>query len=158
MLLERKDIYENTFTNKNNFTLLSVQSIYENVIVAVTNPSIILDYNVGSIFYLPSDFVLSSNFSISITNIPTDVTKTYSVTLVYNQASTLYYSNLCKVTDTAGAFILGNASTFLSPRFNGAVTIVSSPNLIYQNYNIISIASAGGVYTRYVVSSVNSCS
>ena len=126
--------------------------------MAVTSPSIILDYISNGIFYLPTDFALSSNFSITISNIPTDVTRTYSVTLIYNQATTLFHCNLCKVIDTAGVYIIGNATTFLPPRFNGVVSITASPNLIYQNFNIVSLASAAGVYTRYVVSSVNNCS
>ena len=145
----------NVFTNANEFTLVTVKNVYEKVVLGVSSPSVILDFSLGGIFYLPTDFVFSSNIPVTITNIPTDNTKTYTVTLIYYQSTTLYYSSTCKVSDTTGAYILGSATLFTAPKFNGPVSIVNSPNLIYQNFNIISLATIAGVFTRHVVSCVN---
>ena len=132
-----------------------MRNVHEKVILAVSSPNITLDFNLGGIFYLPTNLTFSSNFPVIITNIPTDNTKAYTVTLIYSQATTLFHSSTCRVSDTTGAFILGSATIFTAPRFNGLVSVANSPNLIYQNFNVVSLATTAGVFTRFVVSSVN---
>jgi hypothetical protein len=132
-----------------------VRNVYERVVLAVSSPNVTLDFNLGGIFYLPTNLIFTANIPVIITNIPTDNTKTYTVTLIYSQATTLYYSSTCRVRDTTGAYILGSASIFTAPKFNGPVSIVNSPNLIYQNFSVVSLATTAGVFSRFVVSSVN---
>ena len=131
-----------------------MRNVYERVILAVSSP-VTLDFSLGGIFYLPTNLIFTANIPVIITNIPTDNTKTYTVTLIYSQATTLFYSSTCRVSDTTGAYILGSATIFTAPKFNGPVSIVNSPNIIYQNFNIVSLATTAGVFSRFVVSSVN---
>jgi hypothetical protein len=145
----------NTWTNTNIFPTISVRSIYENMVVATSTSPIILNYAVNGIFYLPTDFNITSNFSISITNIPTDTTKIYNITLMYAQNTTLNYCSLLNITDTTGAFIYGSSTLYIAPKFNGAIAIYNTPNVICQNFTIISFFSSTNVLTRHVISSIS---
>lgn len=112
-----------------------------------------IDYSTGGIFYIPTSTTLSANFSVIITNIPTDQTKIYTVSVTYYQSSTKFYINSARITDTASSYILGTSSTYGTPLFNGGIpSITTSPCMIIQQFNIISISS-----TRYITTSISNC-
>jgi hypothetical protein len=110
----------------------------------------------GSTFYIPSDYTFASNFQMIITNVPTDTTKSYTISVIYRQPTTLFYSSTARVSDTASVYLLGTASTYSAPLFNGGLpTLSNTPNLIIQSFSIISIATSSSTYSRYVTTSVN---
>lgn len=110
----------------------------------------------GSTFYIPTDYTFASNFQIIITNVPTDTTKTYTISVIYRQPTTLFYSSTARVSDTASTYLLGTASTYSAPLFNGGVPVLAnSPNLIIQSFSIISTATSTNTFSRYITSSVN---
>jgi hypothetical protein len=144
-------------------TPIWLKNVYEMVTYVSTNSGttpwspFTADYSYGSIFYIPRDYVQSANFQVFIKNIPTDTTKTYTLTLVYYQPTALFYASTAKVSDTTGTnFLLGTSTTYAAPLWNGGTPVVSSaPNLIMQQFSIISIPTSALVYSRYVTSSVN---
>ncbi len=136
---------------------LICNQIYENT-TAITGTTTPFTCNMalGSSFYIPTDYTFASNFQIIITNVPTDTTKTYTISVVYRQPTTLFYINTARVSDTATTYLLGTVSTFSAPLFNGGVpTLANTPNLIIQSFSIISTATSSSTFTRYVTSSVN---
>ena len=143
-------------------TITAVNNIYENCSVVSANTTTTpwfpytLDYTKGSIFYIPSDYTTASNFNIIITNIPTDTSKVYTLSLVYYQPSNKFYCNGVRCIDAASSYILGTSSTFGTPFFNGGTpTLANAPNLIIQQFSIISIATTSGTFSRYVSTSVS---
>jgi hypothetical protein len=142
----------NSFAGVNNF-----QKITESVVSAsgTANPFTI-DYSAGNIYFIPRNYNLTTNFQLIITNIPTDTTKSYTVSVIYQQSSTSFICSTARVSNTSGVFLLGTASTYAAPLFNGGIpTLTASPNLIIQTFIISSIANSSGTYLRYVLSSVS---
>ena len=142
----------NAFYGVNNFA-----KITESVVVAsgTANP-FTLNYSTGSIFYIPRNYTLTSNFQLIITNIPTDTSKSYTISVLYYQASTAYICSTARVSNTSAAYLLGTASTYAAPLFNGGIpTLTAFPSLIVQTFIISSIANSTGTYLRYVLSSVS---
>ena len=114
------------------------------------------DMGLGSTFYIPTDYTFASNFQIIITNVPTDTTKTYTISVIYRQPTTLFYSSTARVSDTASTYLLGTASTYSAPLFNGGVPVLAnSPNLIIQSFSILSLATSTNTFSRFITSSVN---
>ena len=114
------------------------------------------DMALGSTFYIPTDYTFASNFQIIITNVPTDTSKTYTISVIYRQPTTLFYSNTARVSDTASTYLLGTASTYSAPLFNGGVPVLAnSPNLIIQSFSILSLATSTNTFSRFITSSVN---
>jgi hypothetical protein len=110
----------------------------------------------GSTFYIPSDYTFASNFQIIITNVPTDTTKSYTISVIYRQPTTTFYSSTARVSDTASTYLLGTSSTYSAPYFNGGTpSLANTPNLIVQSFSIISIATSSSTYSRYVTTSIN---
>jgi hypothetical protein len=144
-------------------TPIWLKNVYEMTTYVSTNSTVspwgpfTADYAYGSIFYIPSDYVQSANFQVVIKNIPTDTTKTYTLTLVYYQPTVLFYASTARVSDTTGSnFLLGTYNTYAAPLWNGGTPVVSSaPNLIMQQFSVISIPTSASVYSRYITSSVN---
>ena len=80
----------------------SVNRIYENVKI-VSNESILttgtpytIDYNLGSVFMIPSNWTVYPNFNLIIKNIPSDRTKTYTLTIILPK-NTYYTLNSIKI-------------------------------------------------------------
>ena len=138
-------------------SVLIAKQIYETT-TATTGTTTPFTCNManGSTFYIPTDYTFASNFQIIITNVPTDTTKTYTISVIYRQPTTLFYSNTARVSDTASTYLLGTSSTYSAPLFNGGLPILSNtPNLVIQSFSIISTATSSSTFTRYVTSSVN---
>ena len=142
----------NTFTGTNIFN-----KIYETIIATTgTTSPFTCNMALGSTFYIPTDYTFASNFQIIITNVPTDTTKSYTISVIYRQPTTLFYSSTARVSDTASTYLLGTVSTFVAPLFNGGLPVLSNtPNLVIQSFSIISTATSASTFTRYVTSSVN---
>jgi len=114
-----------------------------------------LDYDLGSVFYIPSDYETSVNFSCNIINIPTDTNKVYLISLVFYQPNNKIYCNKLKITDTKNNFIFGSTDEYVTPLFeNGQTTLLRSPNLILQQFFIYSIPDSKGKITRYLTTRV----
>ena len=143
----------NTFTGVNNF-----QKINEVVSVTTGTASpFTCNYSLGNIFYIPTNYIPASNFQVIITNIPTDTSRSYTISIMYYQATTTSFCNTARVLNTSSVYLLGSASTFSSPLFNGGSPIVpQSPCLIVQNFIISSVANSTPTFSRYVCSSVSS--
>lgn len=104
---------------------------------------------------------MTSNINIILTNIPTDVSKIYTVSFLFRQANTCFYIAGVRATDTTGTYLCGTSTTFQSPMFNGSTPSLSSTSttVIIQSFSIPSfnISENGSmVYKRPVLSSVNS--
>jgi hypothetical protein len=143
----------NTFTGVNNF-----QKINEVVSVTTGTASpFTCNYSLGNIFYIPTNYIPSSNFQVIITNIPTDTSRSYTISIMYYQATTTSFCNTARVLNTSSVYLLGSASTFSSPLFNcGSPIVPQSPCLIVQNFIISSVANSTPTFSRYVCSSVSS--
>jgi len=136
---------------------LICNQIYETALATTgTTSPFTCNMALGSTFYIPTDYTFASNFQIIVTNVPTDTTKTYTISVIYRQPTTLFYISTARVSDTATTYILGTASTFSAPLFNGGLPVLANtPNLIIQSFSIISTATSTPTFTRYVTSSVN---
>ena len=134
--------------------ILSTQGLmYETVnTCGQSTNALSLSYATGGVFAATT--TLGANATLAVTNIPTDTTKSYTFSVVFQQPTTRYYISTIKIQDTASAYILGSAGAFASPLFNGGPPSLSgsTPCIIVQQFTIISI---GG--TRYVTSSVSVC-
>ena len=110
------------------------------------NPS--FSYGTGGVWTLATS-PNGGNITLTVTNIPTDTTKSYTFSVVSYQATTRYYINSVVFTDTASASILSGA-----PLFNGGTPSLtgSTACVIIQQFTIISVGGA-----RRVISSVSSC-
>lgn len=79
---------------------LDVQEIREDVIDTSISANIMtLDYSTGNVFYLPT--APSANFTINLTNAPTDNGKTMSVTVVVTQGATGYIPSAFQIAGAA---------------------------------------------------------
>jgi hypothetical protein len=115
-----------------------------------------LSYTNSGIFYIAGTNNPTANFSVSIEQIPTDTTKVYTISLVYYQYTAAYYCNAVRASDKNGNYILGTASTYVAPKFNGGTpTFSTSPNLVIQQFTIVSFPDDLNEMTRYVISSVS---
>jgi hypothetical protein len=136
---------------------LICNQVYESTTATTgTTSPFTVDMATGSTFYIPTDYTFASNFQLIITNVPTDTSKTYTISVIYRQPTTLFYISTARVSDTATTYILGTSSTFSAPSFNGGVpTLANTPNLIVQSFSIISTATSSSTFSRYVTTSVN---
>lgn len=130
---------------------LKTKQIYENTIACSGSSSpFTLNYSNSAVFYLPSDYSPAANFTVNITNIPTDTTRSYVVTLLYYQPVNKVYCNSVNVTDTTGATIKNGTPLYVG----GTPSLTTAPCLVSQQFSIISIATSAGVYSRYVTSTI----
>ena len=143
----------------------SVNRIYENVKI-VSNESILttgtpytIDYNLGSVFMIPSNWTVYPNFNLIIKNIPSDRTKTYTLTIIFYQPTNNYYCAGVMVYDTNNIDILGSktAGTFGIPFFNGGTPLINNaPSLTVQTFTVFGLkySLSSPIFNRYVFSNV----
>lgn len=106
---------------------------------------------------MPSDYVFCANFSVTIINVPTDLTKVYMVTLINNAGPTnSYYRNLLSALDTTSACIYGAAATYVAPKFNGAVSESPLATICQSFSNIPMNNAALSAPSRVILSCVAS--
>ena len=113
-----------------------------------------LSYGDGGCFILPN--MITANATLSVTNIPTDTTKTYTFSVTYQQTSTRFYIATVQFQDTGSVYITNSGvAGFVAPLFNGGTPSLSGATncVIIQTFTVISV---GG--SRRVVSSVSCCS
>jgi hypothetical protein len=136
---------------------LSVNGIYETAQATTgTTSPFTVNMALGSTFYIPTDYTFASNFQLILTNVPTDTSKAYTISIIYRQPTTLFYISTARVSDTATTYLLGTSSTYSAPYFNGGVpTLANTPNLIIQSFSIISTATSASTFSRYVITSVS---
>ena len=114
-----------------------------------------LTYTNHGIFYIGGTENPTANFSVRIEQLPTDTTKVYTISLVYYQSTGTYYCNAVRASDTGGTYLLGTSSTYVAPKFSGGTPSFSTaPNLVIQQFTVVSFPDSLGATTRYVVSSV----
>ena len=136
---------------------LFITKLYENTnVCAGVGSPFTCDMSFGSTFFIPIDYVFTANLKVILKNVPVDPTKTYTISLIYRQPTTVFYATTVKCTDTSGTFILGTPTTFATPVFNGGTAVSTiTPNLIVQSFSIVSIANSSSIFSRFVSSSVN---
>ena len=113
-----------------------------------------LSYGVGGCFVLP--VMITAPCTLSVTNIPTDTTKTYTFSVSYFQASTRNYISTVQFQDTGSVYITNSGvAGFVAPLFNGGTPSLSGTTncVIIQTFTVISV---GG--SRRILSSVSCCS
>ena len=125
--------------------------VYETVNTATgTTTSFTLNYAAGGVFVLSS---ITGMATLGVTNIPTDITKSYTFSVAYQQNSTHNYISTVQFQDASSAYITNSGSAgFVAPLWNGgtpSLTVVTN-NVIVQQFTIISI---GG--SRRVTSSIS---
>ena len=135
-------------------SLITQGLVYEttNSISGYATNSFSISYGTGGIFWLPTASSITANMSIIVTNIPTDITKSYTFTVAYYQASTRWYINQVRLSDTAATYILGTSSTFGTPYYNGGPPALTGTTacIFLQQFTVFSFGS-----TRYVITSVS---
>ena len=109
-----------------------------------------LNYATGGVFVLSS---ITGMATLGVTNIPTDITKSYTFSVAYQQSSTHNYISTVQFQDASSAYITNSGSAgFVAPLWNGgtpSLTIVTN-NVIVQQFTVISV---GG--SRRVTSSIS---
>jgi hypothetical protein len=146
-------------TDTLNAQTVQTRGVYHEGITAApwvaNDNAYLLDYNNGGVFYISGTDNPTANFNIQLINLPTDTSRVYTISLVYYQPSTAYYCNGVRARDTTSAYILATASTFESPKFSGgAPSFSATPNLVIQQFTIVSFPNDVNETTRYVISSV----
>lgn len=77
---------------------LDVSEIRESVSsVSISTGTLTCDYNNGCIFYIASMSGVSANFTVNITNIPTDNNYAMTISIIVNQSSTGYYPSTLQI-------------------------------------------------------------
>lgn len=74
------------------------------------------DFSTGAIFY--NTTTLSANFTVNITNAPTDNGYATSVTVIVNQGSTGYYPNALQIAGSSQTIKWSNGNTVPTPTAN----------------------------------------
>lgn len=166
MSLSTRNIYNEsslTVDSINTDTIQSVNRIFENAFPAAVSSTTspfspyTLDYSLGEVFYIPTDQTnTTGNFNIIITNMPTDKSKVYNITLLYYQPASSYYANGLRVLDNLGNYLLGTSSTWAPSLYSGGVPAgTASPNLMVQKFTLLPIADSLGNITQYCISSLS---
>jgi cytoskeletal protein CcmA (bactofilin family) len=101
-----------TLTTSQNVSIsgrLDVQEIREDVLDGtITSNVLTCDYSTGNIFYIAT--APSANFTVNVTNAPTDNGKSISVTVVVTQGATGYISSALQVAGVAQTLKWANAT------------------------------------------------
>ena len=95
------------------------------------------DYSTGAIFYLQN--CPSANFTTTITNVPSDLNRTYVFTIVY-PATTKIYSNSISI----------NSATAFTPYYSGGAPTLTSGSYISQTFSLLR-TSTGNTSANVVV-------
>jgi hypothetical protein len=113
-------------------------------------------YLYGGVFFIDGSNNPTSNFYFSLYNVPVDTGASYTISLMYHQMSTTYYCNKIRIQDASGEWIIGGANSWSTPYFNGGLPSFStSPNLVIQQFSIVSIPDNTLTTQRYCGSSVS---
>lgn len=144
---------------------IDTKNLYEyKTAAAGSSGTYLLDYNLGSVFYIYEDQLTGYNsnnyFNINIINLPTDlINKIYTITLIYKQSSLstqLYCKNVYASDITSNNIIGSYGSPVTVSLINGTTNNVinAQANLTIQNFNIFSLSTSTGTTTNYCTSSI----
>ena len=104
---------------------LRAQEIVEDVIdVTQTSNATTLDYSTGTVFYRTSTN-FSANFTVNITNAPTDDGRVFSITLFQTQGATGYRPTTLNINGSGATIKWSDASAPTPTSTNGAVDVFS---------------------------------
>jgi hypothetical protein len=123
-----------------------VQNVAKKIQQYQFNPSmvagapLVVDYSIGSVLLLPTDFSFVSNFHCTIINIPVDRSITYEISLVYKQTSTNYYCTTIELYDVSGALVYGPSAV----KFHNNIQITTYPVIIYQTFTVVCFNNISG--------------
>lgn len=116
-----------TLTTANNVTIsgrLDVQEIREDVLDgSIVSNVFTADYSLGNIFYLTAS--PGANFTINLTNAPTDNGKSMSLTVVVPQGSTGYLPSAFQIAGTGQTLRWASNVTPVPTSINGRIDIFS---------------------------------
>jgi len=132
-------------TSETDTGLLTAYEISEKLNSVSGSSSFTLNYASGSVFYI-SGTQPSSNFTVSITNIPTTTTNQYTITLIYN-SSTACYCNSISATNTSSASIYSGVPKYIggaAPIFSGSYTV------FIQSFTVLQCFSSAYIITNCI--------
>jgi hypothetical protein len=102
-----------------------------------------LDYSAGSTFYITTP--PATNFTVNLTNVPTDINRTYVATLIITSTTNKTFCNSLQI----------NGNTAITPNFaNGIPTSLTSGNAITQSISIQRITLGDVAANNSVLSAV----
>ena len=125
--------------------LLTANRITEKVSSVTGTSSFTLNYANGSVFYI-SGTQPSSNFSVTISNIPASSSSNqFTVTLIYN-SSTACFGNSVTVTDSSSATIIASST----PKYlGGSAPTLTNSSIYIQTFTILQMYS-----TKYCITNI----
>jgi hypothetical protein len=101
-----------------------------------------LDFSTGGTFYITTP--PSSNFNVNITNVPSDINRTYVITLVIAATANKTFSNSVQI----------NSAAAIIPYYAGGIPTITSASIITQSISIQRITSGDVAANVNVLSSV----
>ena len=102
-----------------------------------------LNYSTGSTFYITTP--PATNFTVNLTNVPTDINRTYVVTLIITSTTNKTFCNSLQI----------NGNTAITPNFaNGIPASITSGNAITQSISIQRITLGDVAANNSVLSAV----
>ena len=125
--------------------LLTANRITEKLVAVTGTSSFTLNYANGSVFYISSTQP-SSNFSVTISNIPASSSSNqFTVTLIYN-SSTACFGNSVTVTDSSSATIIASST----PKYlSGTAPTLTNSSIYIQTFTILQMYS-----TKYCITNI----
>lgn len=112
---------------------LNIQEIREDIVIAsVSASATTLNYNSGAIYFIETS--ASSNFTVDVTNVPTDNNKAITITLLVTQGSTGYIPSSLKID--------GNTQTLRWPSNIAPTPTSSSGKIDIFNFTLIRVSSS----------------
>jgi hypothetical protein len=104
------------------------------------------DYNQGATFYVTSP--PAANFTVNITNVPTDINRTYCFTIIISSVTNKRFCNLLQI---------NSSGTNITPYFaNGSPSTITSGTYITQTFSLQRISTGETSTNVNVFSSVTS--
>jgi hypothetical protein len=100
--------------------------------VSVSSGTLTCNYNDACVFYVASMSGVSANFTVNLTNIPTDNNYAMTISIIVNQSSTGYYPSILQV-----------AGTPVSIRWvNDSAPSVNANKIDIYNFTLIRVSDA----------------
>jgi predicted acyltransferase (DUF342 family) len=102
-----------------------------------------IDYSTGATFYITSP--PASNFTVNITNVPTDINRTYVITLIITSTTNKTFCNSVQI----------NGAVAITPNYaNGIPTSLTTGNVITQSISIQRISVGDVAANNTVLSAI----
>ena len=111
--------------------------------VSVSSGTLTCNYNNACVFYVDSMSGVSANFTVNLTNIPTDNNYAMTISIIVNQSSTGYYPSILQVAETPVSIRWVNDS---APSVNANKIDIYNFTLIRVSDAWIALGSASNNY------------